>query len=56
MGTYNIGMAKVKIIVLEFDGSNAREETRWVNKIKLDTSGITKFLMMKKKLTSHLYI
>ena len=27
-------MPKVKIIVPEFNGSDAREETRWVNKIK----------------------
>jgi hypothetical protein len=34
MGTFNNGMPKAKIIVPEFDGSNAREATRWVNKIE----------------------
>jgi len=34
MGTYNNGMTKEKIIVLEFDGSNIRETRRWENKIQ----------------------
>jgi hypothetical protein len=34
METSNNGMPKAKIIVLELDGSNAREATRWVNKIE----------------------
>jgi hypothetical protein len=34
MGTSNNGMPKVKIIVPEFDGSDEREATRWVNKIE----------------------
>jgi hypothetical protein len=33
MGTSNNGIPKMNIIVPEFDGSDAREATRWVNKI-----------------------
>jgi hypothetical protein len=34
MGMSNNGIPKVKIIVLGFYGSDEREETRWINKIK----------------------
>jgi hypothetical protein len=34
MGVSNKCMPKEKIIVPEFDGSNARQSTRWVNKIE----------------------
>jgi hypothetical protein len=34
MWNSNNGIPKEKIIVPEFDGSNAREATRWVNKIE----------------------
>jgi hypothetical protein len=55
MGTSNNGMPKVKIIVPEFNGSYAREATRWVNKIE-QYLNYYHILMMKKKLMSHLYI
>jgi hypothetical protein len=34
MGTSNNGMPKENIIVPEFNGSDAKEATRWVNKIE----------------------